>query len=43
MSVGATLPDGPHERVIEYVAPFATTSREDGYRVAWAFFEGGER
>lgn len=36
-----TLPDGPHERVIEYVAPFATASREDDYRIAWDFF-GGE-
>lgn len=33
-----TLPDGPHERVIEYVAPFATASREDDYRIAWDFF-----
>jgi hypothetical protein len=36
-----TLPDGPHERVIEYVAPFATASREDDYRIAWEFFAGG--
>ena len=34
-----TLPDGPHERVIEYVAPFATASREDDYRIAWNFFD----
>jgi hypothetical protein len=33
-----TLPDGPHQRVIEYVAPFATASREDDYRTAWDFF-----
>ncbi len=46
-----TLPDGPHQRIIEYVAPFATASREDDYRIAWDFFadesnqrrgEGGE-
>jgi hypothetical protein len=34
-----TLSDGPHERVIEYVSPFATASREDDYRSAWAYFE----
>jgi len=34
-----TLPEGPHERIIEYVAPFATASREEDYRIAWAFFE----
>jgi hypothetical protein len=33
-----TLPDGPHERVIEYVAPFATASREADYRIAWDYF-----
>ena len=37
-----TIPDGPHQRVIEYVAPFATASREDDYRVAWEFFEQGQ-
>jgi len=36
-----TLPDGPHERVIEYLAPFATASREDDYRIAWDFFARG--
>lgn len=36
-----TIPDGPHQRVIEYVAPFATASREDDYRIAWTFFEQG--
>ena len=35
-----TLPDGPYERVIEYVSPFATASREDDYRIAWDFFTG---
>lgn len=34
-----TLPDGPIERVIEYVAPFGLADREQDYRVAWAEFE----
>ena len=34
-----TLPNGPHKKVRRYVAPFATASREDDYRIAWAFFE----
>ena len=34
-----TLPGGPIERVIEYVAPFTTADREHDYRVAWAEFE----
>jgi hypothetical protein len=34
-----TLPDGPVERTIEYVAPFATANREHDYAVAWAEFE----
>ena len=33
-----TLPDGPHERVIEYVAPFGRADRETDYRIAWEFF-----
>lgn len=33
-----TLPDGPHERVIEYVAPFDLADRETDYRIAWDFF-----
>ncbi|WP_299068518.1 class I SAM-dependent DNA methyltransferase [Accumulibacter sp.] len=33
-----TLPDGPHQRVIEYVAPFAMADRESDYRIAWDFF-----
>ena len=34
-----TLPGGP--RIVErrYVAPFARASREEDYRVAWAFFQ----
>jgi hypothetical protein len=34
-----TMPGGPIERVIEYVAPFTTADREQDYRVAWAEFE----
>jgi hypothetical protein len=34
-----TLPGGPVERVIKYVAPFALADREADYRVAWAHFE----
>ena len=35
-----TLPGGPREVQRTYTAPFARASREDDYRVAWAFFEG---
>ena len=34
-----TLPDGPHQRTIEYIAPFFRPNREEDYRVAWDFFE----
>ena len=34
-----TLPGGPVERVIEYIAPFGLADREQDYRVAWAEFE----
>jgi hypothetical protein len=34
-----TMPGGPVERVIEYVAPFATADRERDYAVAWTEFE----
>lgn len=34
-----TLPNGPHERTIEYIAPFFRPDREEDYRVAWEFFE----
>jgi hypothetical protein len=37
--VDDTMPGGPIERVIEYVAPFTTADREHDYRVAWAEFE----
>jgi hypothetical protein len=33
------LPGGPHERTIEYIAPFFKPDREQNYRIAWAFFE----
>lgn len=35
-----TLPGGPREVQRTYTAPFARASREDDYRLAWAFFEG---
>lgn len=34
-----TLPGGPRERTITYVAPFDRCDREADYRVAWAEFE----
>jgi len=34
-----TLPGGPFERIVEYVAPFGTADREHDYAVAWAEFE----
>jgi len=37
--VDQTLPDGPHERVIVYHAPFDCMDREADYAEAWAFFE----
>lgn len=36
-----TLPGGPREVQRTYTAPFTRASREDDYRVAWAFFEEG--
>jgi hypothetical protein len=35
-----TLPGGPVERTIEYVAPFDRCDREQDYETAWKFFEG---
>jgi hypothetical protein len=35
-----TLPGGPHERTVEYIAPFFKPDREQDYRIAWHFFEG---
>jgi hypothetical protein len=34
-----TLPTGPYLKERCWVAPFARASREDDYRIAWAFFE----
>lgn len=34
-----TLPGGPVERTIEYVAPFDRCDREQDYEIAWKFFE----
>jgi hypothetical protein len=34
-----TLPTGPFQQERRYIAPFALASREDDYRIAWAFFE----
>ncbi|MBC3900929.1 N-6 DNA methylase [Acetobacterium malicum] len=34
-----TMPGGPVERTIEYVAPFDRCDREADYETAWAFFE----
>jgi hypothetical protein len=34
-----TLPGGPRQVTRTFIAPFARASREDDYRVAWAFFE----
>ena len=37
--VDDTLPGGPVERTIEYVAPFDRCDREQDYEIAWKFFE----
>lgn len=34
-----TMPGGPIERTIEYVAPFDKCDREEDYETAWKFFE----
>lgn len=34
-----TMPSGPVERTIEYVAPFIRCDREKDYETAWKFFE----
>lgn len=34
-----TMPGGPVERIIEYVAPFDRCNREEDYEIAWKFFE----
>jgi type II restriction/modification system DNA methylase subunit YeeA len=33
-----TLPGGPTERMITYVAPFFKPNREEDYRIAWKYF-----
>ncbi len=33
-----TLPGGPREKVITYVAPFYLPNREEDYRIAWEVF-----
>lgn len=42
-----TMPGGPIQRTIEYVAPFDRCDREKDYETAWKFFEkkykGGEK
>lgn len=40
--VDDTLPNGPHQKVRRYVAPFVLADREADYRIAWAFFAGGD-
>jgi hypothetical protein len=34
-----TLPTGPYRKERRWLVPFARASREDDYRIAWAFFE----
>lgn len=34
-----TMPGGPTEHTIEYVAPFDRCNREKDYETAWKFFE----
>lgn len=34
-----TMPVGPIERTVEFVAPFDRCNREEDYETAWAFFE----
>jgi hypothetical protein len=34
-----TVPNGPIERLIQYVAPFDLCSREEDYQTVWAYFE----
>ena len=37
--VDDTMPEGPIERTIEYIAPFDRCDREQDYETAWKFFE----
>ena len=34
-----TLPGGPREKIIEYIAPFDRCDREQDYAKAWKFFD----
>ena len=34
-----TVPGGPIQREIEYLAPFTRCDREKDYEIAWKFFE----
>jgi hypothetical protein len=34
-----TVPNGPIERVIQYVAPFDLCSREQDYQTVWQYFD----
>jgi hypothetical protein len=36
-----TLPGGPVERTITYVAPWVRCDRVEDYRAGWGYFEGG--
>lgn len=38
-----TLPGGPRERTVTYVAPFDCCDREEDYKTAWAVFEARAR
>ena len=37
-----TLPGGPVERTVEYVAPFDRCNREEDYETVWKFFESNQ-
>ncbi len=41
--VDDTLPGGPRERTVTYVAPFDRCDREEDYKAAWAVFEARAR
>ena len=34
-----TIPGGPIDRTVEYIAPFDCCDREKDYETAWKFFE----
>ena len=37
--IDGTLSNGTRQNARCYIAPFATASHEDDYRIAWAFFD----